>query len=64
MTPSFSTSLSIWNKAWPNLPEQSAAECITLQMMDELVHAFTEIEQRPEISTVVIKGEVVRFLPE
>jgi cyclohexa-1,5-dienecarbonyl-CoA hydratase len=30
---------------------------ITLPMMDELVQAFAEINQHPEISTVLIKGE-------
>ncbi len=58
MTPSFSTiSVDLQPNAARISLNNPPLNVITVQMMDDLVRALAEIDQRPEISVVVIKGE-------
>jgi cyclohexa-1,5-dienecarbonyl-CoA hydratase len=58
MTSSFSTiSLVLQQNVARISLNNPPLNVITFPMMDELVRAFAEIDQQPEISTVVIKGE-------
>jgi cyclohexa-1,5-dienecarbonyl-CoA hydratase len=58
MTPSISTiSVELQRNVARISLNNPPLNVINLSMMDELVQAFAEIDQHPEISTVLIKGE-------